>query len=322
VWIPEFFGDVPVVNGVAFPTFDVEPRKYRLRLLNGCNARVLNLQLFEYSGGQYRGNGPVFVQIGSDAGLLSAPVRLGHGPAGKVPKRLLMAPAERADLIVDFAAFAGKEIILHNNAPTPFSGTAPGNARPPHTRRGHPIGADLPEIMLFRVSPTPVADPSVIPAVLSPSFQRLREEDATVIRDITLEEVTNEDDVPLEALLRGRHWVDPITESRVFGSTEVWRLINLTGDSHPIHLHLDHIQVLWRQRFAESEFFEHERLRFVGPRVPPAPEESGWKDTVLAHPGEVTAIIVRSDSFKGIYPYHCHILEHEDNEMMLRFQVI
>jgi spore coat protein A len=320
VWTPEFFGDVPVVNGVAFPVLHVEPRKYRLRFLNGCNARVLNLQLFEYANGQYRGAGPAFVQIGSDGGLLPHPVLLSHDIAGNAPKRLLMAPAERADLIVDFAAYAGRDLILHNNAPTPFSGSAPGNARPPRPRPGHPIGADLPEIMVVRVGLRAVSDPSVIPAVLSPSFETLQEADATVVRDITLEEFTD-DEAPIEALLQGRHWQDSLMETRTFGSTEIWRLVNLTGDSHPIHLHLDHFQVLWRRRFDE-EHYDGQTIRWIGPPVAPAPEERGWKDTVLAHPGEVTAIIVRSDSFKGIYPYHCHILEHEDNEMMVRFQVV
>jgi spore coat protein A len=223
---------------------------------------------------------------------------------------------------VDFSEFAGRDLVLHNNSATPFSGMERGNARPSHGRAGHPIGADLPEIMLFRVSAAAVADPSVIPAVLSPSFERLLESAATVIRDIPLVEVTNEEDVPLEALLNGKHWSDPISENRTFGSTEIWRFLNTTADSHPIHLHLDHFQVLGRQRFNAEAFESGQQLRLLGPRVPPAPEEAGWKDTVLAHPGEVTAIIVRSDSFQGVYPYHCHILEHEDNEMMLRFSVV
>jgi spore coat protein A len=232
-----------------------------------------------------------------------------------------MAPAERLDLVVDFSAFAGKDLILHNNASAPFSGSAPGNARPPRHRPGHPIGADLPEIMLIRVAPGNVSDPSVVPAVLSPSFERLDESDALVVREITLEEVLDEDGVPLEALLQGQHWDDPITENRIFGTTEIWHLINLTADTHPIHLHLDHVQLLWRRRFDERRFTRGESPRWQGPPIPPSPAEAGWKDTVSAHPGEVTAVIFRSDSFRGVYPYHCHILEHEDNEMMLRFSV-
>jgi spore coat protein A len=320
VWTPEFFGDVPVVNGVAFPVLHVEPRKYRLRWLNGCNARVLNLQLFDYTGGRYGASGPTFVQIGSEGGLFRNPVPISHDAGGRAPRRLLMAPAERADVIVDFSAFAGRDLIVHNNAPTPFSGSAAGSARP-GPRPGHPVGADLPEIMIFRVSSEAVSDPSIIPAMLSPSFESLQERDATVIRDITLEEFTD-GEMPILALLQGRHFVDPITETRTLGSTEIWRFVNLTGDSHPIHLHLDHFQVLWRRRFDTDSYSDAQSVRWIGPRVAPAPQEQGWKDTVLAHPGEVTAIIVRSDSFTGIYPYHCHILEHEDNEMMVRFQVL
>jgi spore coat protein A len=321
VWVPEFFGDVSVVNGVAWPVLHVQPRKYRLRLLNGCNARFLNLQLLEYANGCYRGNGPMPVIIGTDAGLLPAPTPLAPDPGGHVPARLLMAPAERFDVIVDFAAFAGRDLVLHNNAGAPFSGSAPGQARPHRHRPGHPIGADLTEILLFRVGAGPVADPSVIPSVLSPSFEQLHESSASVIREITLEEVLDDDGVPLEALLQGQHWDDPITETRALGSTEIWYLINLTEDTHPIHLHLDHFQVLWRRRFAEDLYHEDRTLRWQGQPVPPFPWEAGWKDTVSAHPGEVTAIIIRSDSFTGVYPYHCHILEHEDNEMMLRFAV-
>lgn len=321
VWVPEFFGDVAVVNGVAFPVLEVQPRRYRLRLLNGCNSRFLNLQLLVYANGRYRADGPPLVMIGSDGGLLPAPVLLARDASGRVPKRHLMSPAERADVVVDFSAFAGQDLILHNNAGAPFSGSAPGNARPPVHRPGHPIGADLSEIMLFRVSGTPVNDPSTIPAVLSPSFERLDEDDAVVQRTITLVEVLDDDGEPLEALINGQHWNHPITEHRVFGTTEIWHLVNLTADTHPIHLHLDHMQVLWRRSFNTQVYTRTGELRWLGPEVPPAAEEAGWKDTVSAHPGEVTAIIVRSESYRGVYPYHCHILEHEDNEMMLRFEV-
>ena len=322
VWTPEFFGDVAVVNGVAFPVLEVEPRRYRLRLLNGCNARFLNLQLFVYADGGYHGNGPVPIMIGTDGGLLPAPVSVSRDGGGRVPRRLLLAPAERADVIIDFSAFAGQDLILHNNATGPFSGTAPGNARPPRRRHGHPIGAELSEIMLIRVGSRRVADPSIIPAVLSPSFGYLDPTSATIERRITLDEVLDDSGAPLEALINGAHWADPITEHRILGTTEIWHLVNLTEDTHPIHLHLDHFQVLWRQGFDASRYEGGRPIRWRGPRIPPAPEEAGWKDTVAAHPGEVTSIIVRSESFTGVYPYHCHILEHEDNEMMRSFQVI
>jgi spore coat protein A, manganese oxidase len=321
VWTPEFFGDVPVVNGVAYPVLEVQPRRYRLRLLNGCNARFLNLQLFRYTNRGYRGNGPAFVMIGADGGLLPAPVTIAQDNGGTIPRRLLMAPAERADVIVDFSAFAGQELVLHNNAPAPFSGFAQGNARPPVHRPGHPIGADLPEIMLFRVSNFAAAEQGVIPSVLSPSFSPIDSSSATLERDIVLEEVMDAEGEPVEALLQGRHWADAGAEDREFGSTEIWKLVNLTGDSHPIHLHLDHFQLMWRRAFNPTRYVVGYPIEWRGPASPPAPEASGWKDTVVAHPGEVTAIAVRSDSYRGEYPYHCHILEHEDNEMMARFTV-
>jgi spore coat protein A, manganese oxidase len=264
VWQPEFFGDVPVINGVAYPVLNVEPRRYRLRLLNGCNARFLNMQLFQYANGRYRGNGPAFVMIGNDGGLLAAPATISQDPGGRVPRRLLLAPAERADIIVDFSGFAGDDLILHNNAPTPFSGFVQGNARPPVHRPGHPIGADLPELMLFRVARRAVTDDSVIPTLLSPSFESLDAGAATVVREITLDEVLDAHGMPLEALLQGQHWRDPITEQRAFGSTEIWNLINLTADSHPIHLHLDHFQVLGRQAFNAPRFMRGQSPQLRG----------------------------------------------------------
>jgi spore coat protein A len=126
----------------------------------------------------------------------------------------------------------------------------------------------------------------------------------------------------LIVLLNGARFDDPITEMPSLGATEMWNLINLTGDAHPIHLHLVQFQVLNRQRFNTKKYAPGTPLTYTGkPAAPPA-TETGWKDTVTAYPGEVTRIITRFDHYRGVYPYHCHILEHEDNEMMRRFAVV
>jgi spore coat protein A len=288
VWVPEFFGDTIVVNGKVWPYLKVEPRKYRLRLLNGSQARFYRMT---FSSGQS------FHQIGSDGGLFSAAVKL---------NRLLLAPAERADIIVDFTGREGQTITLQNDAKAPF-----------------PDGNDLviPEIMQFRVTkPLAGPDTSVIPSSLRPLY-RIPEGSAHLSRDMTLEEVLNPADEPVIVLLNGQMWEDPITERPRLGTTETWSLINLTGDTHPIHLHLVMFQVLDRRPFDVTHYEQTEQVVYTGPAVPPDPNEMGWKDTVRANPGEVTRIIARFGPYTGLYVWHCHILEHEDNEMMRPFMV-
>jgi spore coat protein A len=123
-------------------------------------------------------------------------------------------------------------------------------------------------------------------------------------------------------LLNKKKWDEPITETPQLGDTEVWQLINLTEDSHPIHLHLVHFQIINRQPFHVKEYQSSGKLQFTGPAVPPAPNEKGWKDTVCANPGEVTRIIARFVPFTGEYVWHCHMLEHEDYEMMRPYKII
>ncbi len=123
-------------------------------------------------------------------------------------------------------------------------------------------------------------------------------------------------------LLNGAYWHQPITEKPVLDTTEIWTLINPTDDSHPIHLHLVRFQILDRQRFNAGLYMSTRELRFTGEAVPPEASEAGWKDTVRAQPGMVTRIIVHFEGYAGRYVWHCHILEHEDNEMMRPYEVI
>jgi spore coat protein A len=302
-WMPEFFGDTILVNGKVWPHCEVEPRRYRLRVVNGANSRFYRLRLSD---------GRPFLQIGTDQGLLPAPVEL---------RRLLLAPGERADVVVDFRG--ARAIRLLNDAPAPFP---KGEAPDPRTTA---------QVMEFRVT-RPLAGPDLsrLPATLRPLIP-LSPQGATQ-RLMAIREYKDAKDEPMIVLLNGRKWDAPITIRPRLGDTEIWHMINTTEDAHPMHLHLVRFQVLDRQPFDARGYLRawkaerpgegpdpvpvapHQRGR---PRLPP-PQERGWKDTVRVDPGEVVRIIARFDGFVGKYPWHCHMLEHEDNEMMLQFEVV
>jgi spore coat protein A len=308
IWIPEFFGDTVLVNGKVWPFLEVEPRKYRFRFLNGSNARFYNLILQESTadGVSLDKPGPAFYQIGTDGGFLPAPVQL---------TTLLMAPAERFDVIIDFSGLAGKSFLLTNDANAPF-----------------PDGDDfIPgDVMLFRVTkPLHGPDTSSLPAHLS-TVPLLNPTAAVKSRDLTLTEIDSAMNSPIVALLGDKHWDEPVTENPKAGTIEVWNLINTTEDAHPIHLHLVQFQILNRQPFDVDQYPAN--LVFTGPPVaPPANERPAWKDTVQAFPEEVTRIIAKFDLPTGTlvtpgakfrYVWHCHILEHEDNDMMRPYDVV
>ena len=275
-WTPEVFGDGLVINGKIFPYLEVEPRKYRLRILNGANARFFHLSL---------SNGQAFQEIGTDQGLLPAPLEL---------KRLTLAPAERADMIVDFSGSAGEQIILKN---------------------------DSLSAMQFRVSRTSVHDPSAVPSVLRP-VPKIPESAAVMTRTLSLIEVQDPAQRPVRMLLNNAHWDMPVTENPVLDSVEIWSLVNTTDDSHPIHLHLVRFQILDRQSFDAPTYLRSGKFVGLGPLILPDASEAGWKDTVRAEPNMITRIIIRFEGYTGRYVWHCHILEHEDNEMMRPYEVI
>jgi spore coat protein A, manganese oxidase len=275
-WVSEIAGNAILVNGKLFPYLDVEPQSYRFRLLNASNARIYHLSL---------ANDAPFHQIGTDQGLLPAPVLI---------KALEIAPGERADLVIDFSEHRGTQLVLKSDALL---------------------------IMQFRVSPKKAIDTSSLPPALRP-LARIPESQTVETRLLTLDEFVNKAGKPAMLLLNASHWKFQITERPVLGSTEIWTLINPTNDTHPIHLHLVRFQILDRQPY-EPWFFQTKReLHFLGPRQPPEPNEAGWKDTVQAYSRMVTRIIVPFEGFTGRYVWHCHILEHEDNEMMRPYEVI
>ncbi len=275
-WMPEVFGNAILVNGKLAPYLEVEPRRYRLRVLNGSNGRFYHLSL---------SNGQSFYQIGSDQGLLSAPAET---------RNLLLTPGERADLVIDFKAHAGDRVILKNDA---FN------------------------VMQFRVSAKGPTDDSSLPSALRP-VAKIQEAEATKSRSLSITEVEDFYGKPVMMLLNNAHWNMPVTENPVLNSVEIWELINATDDAHPIHLHLVRFQILDRRRFSIFPYLTKGEMKYTGAPVPPDPGESGWKDTVRADPGMVTRIIVRFEGFVGRYVWHCHILEHEDNEMMRPYDVV
>jgi len=150
----------------------------------------------------------------------------------------------------------------------------------------------------------------------------MAESQAVKTRLLSLDEYQNRVAEPVLMLLNGTYWHQPITEKPVLNTTEIWTLVNPTDDAHPIHLHLVRFQILDRRRFDIFSYTSKRELKFTGPAVPPEPWEAGWKDTVRAAPGMVTRIITHFEGCTGRYVWHCHILEHEDNEMMRPYEVI
>jgi spore coat protein A, manganese oxidase len=278
-WVSEVYGDVMLMNGKITPYLEVEPRPYRFRIVNASNARFYYVAL--------SANTPL-QQIGSDQGLLPQPV---------AKQSIMMAPAERADVVVDFGQLAGKTLLLKSQAL---------------------------ELMQFRVAPRKqqvavVSD--VLPATLRP-VKRIARSAAVRTRTLTLNTYNEPKSNIMLMLLNGTYWHQPITEKPVLGSTEVWEFVNTTDDTHPIHLHLVRFQVLNRQRFDVDTYLESGKLRVAGPELPPNDNEHGWKDTVQADSGLITRIIVPFEGYPGRYVWHCHVLEHAANEMMRPYEVV
>jgi spore coat protein A, manganese oxidase len=177
------------------------------------------------------------------------------------------------------------------------------------------------DILEFRVGAKASSLDKALPVTLR-ALTRLEPAVATTTRRLTLDERLNYVQHSMGMLLNNTPWHMPITEKPTLGTSEIWEFVNLTDDSHPIHLHLVRFQILDRRRFDAFDYQSKGTLRFVGPAQPPAPYESGWKDTVRADPGMVTRILIPFEGFAGRYVWHCHILEHEDNEMMRPYEVI
>jgi spore coat protein A len=404
-WVPEFLGDTILVNGEAWPYLAVERRRHRFVLVNGSNARTYALSLVDQATDR-----PVPIwQIGTDGGYLDRPVR--------VSGQLVLMPGERADVIVDLRRLrAGTTLLLKNTARAPYPAG--------ETAHGRTTG----RVMQLRVVGPRRTDTTYDPATRAPLRQpmvRLADPVAGTVapgvavakvRQLTLNEVmgmpTTFDGIPyeggpLEVLVNNTEYTGmsvrpyddfvPITKNGTTayysevpeeGATEVWEIVNMTADAHPIHLHLVQFQIVSRQRFDVRKYEATYAAAFPGavegatayppgvyvpgfgppldyradrnplgggndggnPDVtpylrgvakPPPANEAGWKDTVRAMPGEVTRLVVRwaptdlpadTPPAAATYPFspdgghgyvwHCHIIDHEDNEMMRPTSVV
>lgn len=320
--IAEFFGDFILVNGMAWPVLDVEPRKYRFRLLNGSDSRFYVLKF---------DNGMQFLQIGTDQGLLPQPIGINE---------LLIAPGERADFVIDFNGMDDAEVVLQNRGPdAPFKGfDANGNVI-----GGAADPATTGQIMKFQVNQpldTNVADATVESGTqLRPTITPPPQTGAT--RKVVLFEGLDEFGrlQPLLGTLNegSLAWFEPITENPGLNDVEVWEIYNTTEDAHPIHIHLIAFYILDRESFTgtvqQRPQPQHDGTEGVGGILladtialggdarPAEPNERGWKDTVVALPGEVTRVITTNFDRPGRYVWHCHILSHEDHEMMRPYHV-
>ena len=387
--VPEAFFDTMLVNGGVYPYLDVEPRRYRFRILNGSQARFYNLQLYLADSTGKEANlqaaGPPIIQVGTEGGFLPGPVVVNNPPLptpldaeGNAdftkPFNLLLAPAERADVIIDFRGFEGRKLILYSDAPAPFpSGdprndyytgdpdqTASGGA--PRTKPG--FGPNTRTLLQIRVAPGPTStEPdfattlNLLNAGLPAAFadtqppllsnqvgdyvpgmgKTLNEDFDDYGRLIQRLGTTDQNGLNNQGLPTwGRGYMDmPLTETAANGETQVWNIFNLTGDTHPIHIHLVNFQVISRAPFdAKTPDFTA-----IGTPRPPDPNELGWKETVRANPGEVITVTMNfrapdpqviqpwvkfaTSPRTGGYEYvwHCHILEHEEHDMMRSFAV-
>jgi spore coat protein A len=162
-------------------------------------------------------------------------------------------------------------------------------------------------------------DTSVVPQ-LKP-IERLDPATAAETRQIVINDMNLADGTNM-LMLNGKMWEDPITEFPKQGTTEVWQIVNTEPDNHPFHIHLVQFQILDRTPFDVQKYQQTGQIVFTGSPVPPVPEEAGWKDVALSPPEFVTRIIMRFEPYAGYYVYHCHILEHEDMDMMRPFQVV
>ncbi len=289
--IASFFGNTIVVNGKVWPFLEVEPRKYRFRLLNAANARFFRLTL---------DSGQLFYQIGTDSGFLERPIGVGS---------LLLAPAERLDVIIDFSNMEGKAIVVKNDAPT-------------HFPNGDPVDPKTTGIVMeFRVSQSLSGiDTSVIPAYMGP-IKWMHANTAQRQRFLELSEEKDQFGRSL-FLLDKKTWDDPITENPLAHSTEIWSFINTNEDDHPIHVHLVQFQILERRAFNVEYYKKTKNIKYTGAPIQPDFSERGWKDTVRCPPGLVTSIIISFFPYTGQYVWHCHMLEHEDYEMMRPYRVL
>jgi len=403
--VPEFFSDTAMVNGAPYPVVNVTDKTFRFRLLNASQARFWHLNLYRESSTlsgepDLTQPGPAMYQIGTEGGFLPAvavhpngipcPRDLVADPTGNTanpdgPFNLLIGPAERADVLIDFTGLAGMSFILYGDAPAPFPGGDPrndyftadadqtGSGGAPSTLPGFgPNTRTLVKIVVGVGSAGPLPNLRALnralannftggndgvspqqPPLLAPFNQRSGQFVVPAGVPI-LNKTLNEDFDDFGRLLQrggtdttslnnqglptfGRDYVSAVTENPSAGETQAWDIYNTTGDTHPWHFHLVNVQIVGRGLYNTTPdglpvFGSFTDLRGnPGRLTPPDPNETGWKETVRMNPGEVTRVIMRFDLPKlpatmgdptsprtggHEYVHHCHILEHEEHDMM------
>jgi spore coat protein A, manganese oxidase len=317
--LPEEFGDVVLVNGKAWPKMNVEAKRYRFRIINGSDSRFYTMML---SNANNLGTSAMPIwQIGTDQGLLNNPVKMAT---------LTIAPGERVDFVLDFSKFKpGTRFVMTNSAPAPFPGGAKVTAGTTDRIMAFDVvAATGPDTSLPMSTATNLrpANPIPAPTIVAPT------------RALTLYETT--DALGRITPLMGTptssaEFMDPITENIAYdpvnGTTEVWQIFNTTADTHPIHLHQVGFQVLTRQSFSTKlvnlglsatgvTMWGMSKTKLLGTPVLAAGNEVAWKDTIQLNPGEVITVRAKFD-LPGKYVTHCHILSHEEHDMMRYMQI-
>ncbi|TXG60449.1 hypothetical protein EZV62_015022 [Acer yangbiense] len=323
-WQPEYFGDVIIVNGKAWPRKKVRRRKYRFRIINASNARFFRF---------FFTNGLQFIHVASDSVYLEKPI---------VTNETLLAPSEIADVVVDFSKSKSNVAILANNAPCPYPS-------------GDPVNDANSKVMKFIVKKKRELDRWRVPSKLI-KYPSSDLSSASQTRYIAMYEYTSATDEPTHLYINGKSYDDVVTETPKIGTSEVWNVINLTEDTHPLHIHLGLFVVLKQTMLVKVEEFKECMTKFNdaikcqvskyarGKKMEVPAHEKGWKNVYKMTPGYVTKILVRfsyihsnvSYSFDATaepgYAYHCHvcirkpsnvqILDHEDNVMMRPLKLV
>lgn len=348
--LPEFFGDVILVNGQAWPRQPVEQRKYRFRILNASDSRFYALKVLGQSGGNPsipQGAPLPILVIGTELGLLdrpaearweSPPLADGSSKGISQPNTLLIGPGERYDVVVDFSNVpVGTRLLLWNDAATPYTGQPPDGVD-----YVAPTPGLTDRLMAFDVVPRSGRTPNASVALGTPlrtfqtsSLPALSTAGANVRKILMYEgtDVYGRLQTMLGTLANGTLvYSDGVSEEPRVGRPEIWEFHNTTADAHPIHMHLVDFRILNRQDFSivTTDKINTDgslganvvgRPKLLGSAVSPKAYEGGKKDTVVAYPGQITRLLVNF-SRPGEYVYHCHILSHEDHEMMRRYQVL
>ncbi|KAK4608661.1 hypothetical protein RGQ29_002176 [Quercus rubra] len=313
-WQPEYFGDTIIVNGKAWPHMTVRRRMYRFRIINASNARFFRF---------FFTNGLRFIHVGFDSAYLNEAV---------TTNEFLLGPSEIADVVVDFSKSKNDSAILANDAPYPYP-------------TGDPVDEENGTVMKFIISTHPENDMGRTPNKLI-QYPGPNLSSVTQTRYITMYEYESSTGNPTHLYLNGISFDSPITETPKVGATEVWNVINLTEDNHPLHIHLGLFVALDQTALVNETEFKNCMTKMndaikceiskyaIGKSVEVPAEEKGWKNVFKMRPGYVTKILVKfsfinsNESYpfdataKPGYVYHCHILDHEDNEMMRPFKLI